>query len=175
MVRQANSRKNGAHWPWLSLEIIDETGARVGTVERILVKHFDPDGRLRLRGKKTKMYPDGWRTIPIDDPLTTRLKEWLIRRGRPGPEESLLGIRGKLVRSRGRDKLIAACNELGIEPFTWHGVRRRVVRRLRRDGVSVTSAAAYLGHSPMTMLRLYDEIDDDDLGDEMQKVWAKRR
>jgi len=25
------------------------------------------------------------------------------------------------------------------------------------------------------MLRLYDEISDDDLEDEMEKVWAKRR
>ncbi len=83
-------------------------------------------------------------------------------------------MKGKLVRSRGRDKLVAACEELGIEPFAWHGVRRRLVRRLRREGVSVTAAAAYLGHSPLVMVRLYDEIDDDDLEDEMAKVWKSR-
>ena len=98
----------------------------------------------------------------------------MLRSGRPAASEPLLGTRGKIIRSRGRDKLVAACGGLGIEPFTWHGVRRRVVRRLRRAGVSVKAAATFLGHSPTVMLRIYDEISDDDLEEELSRLWTNR-
>lgn len=173
----AESRKNGAHWPWMALEIALHTGARVGTIERLRVCDFReiPDkkisGRLRLTGKKTRSNPTGEREIPIPNELVQSLKLWMIRRGQPQPNDRLLGVKGKLIRSRGREKLVSACTVLGIEPFTWHGVRRWKVRELRRRGMSVTAAAAFLGHSPAVMLRMYDEISDGDLVDELSEVW----
>ncbi len=113
------------------------------------------------------------RIIPISPSLVTFLQEWHLMRGRPARGENLLGVRGKMLRSRGRDKLEDTCEALEIEPFAWHGVRRRVVRRLRKAGVSIKGAAFLLGHSPTVMLRIYDELEPGDVEDELAAMWAK--
>ena len=78
----------------------------------------------------------------------------------------------KTCRSRGIWHIGEACTELGIPPFTNHGLRRRAIRRFRKAGVPVKEAAAYFGHSEIVMLRMYDEIEEGDLEAAVAKVYG---
>ena len=149
----------------------------MGKIGALRVGHLSPargtlvPRRLRLHGKKVGD-GNGVREVPIPDELLTLLLESLMRRGRPGTEAHLLGVKGGILRPRGRDKLVAAYRALGIEPFTWHGVRRCVVKRMRNTSVSVRVAAGYLGHHPTVMLNIYDSVNDDELEAEMARAWG---
>lgn len=51
-----------------------------------------------------------------------------------------------------------AWDDLGIERFSTHGIRRLVADTLRNGGVEVEEVAAMLGHSPEMLLRTYRRI-----------------
>lgn len=118
----------------------------------------------------------GVRTVPITVAPLQLLRELRVGPGVPQRDALVIGaVKGHILRSRCRDKLIAACVHLGFHPFTWHGVRRHVVVRYRRAGVTVKAAAALLGHCDVVMLREYDKIEAGDLEAEVGRAGLYRR
>lgn len=180
MVRldeRAGRRVNGAWWPRLMVLIMNETGARlaeVGTFHWCRV-HFDI-GKITLLGKRTgrrRTKESQPRTIPVSPRLLSELRLWALKVGDRSPNAPVLGVKHKAIRSRGIWHITEACKDLGIEPFTNHGLRRRAIRRFRKKGVGVKEAAAYFGHSEVVMLRMYDEVEEGDLEAAIEKVYGR--
>lgn len=158
-------RVNGARWICAALEVAWETGMRIGEIESVTWGQVSFEDRtLRIRGKRSggTAHREGrWRTFPMHDELIEVLRAWRDEQwpdGPPGPHETLLG-RKAIARHRGWDLLQKACDAVGVPRFSWHGVRRRVVRRLRQAQMHPADAAALLGHSPVVMMTIYDEVD----------------
>jgi integrase len=85
--------------------------------------------------------------------------------GRPvagEPASSVFGVTPSYVRTRLGRAIRDACDDLELERFTPHGLRRAAVDAFQRAGVDVGSAAAYLGHSPQVMLEKYRTASLDD-------------
>jgi len=142
-------RRGRAEWPPISVLIASTTGMRVGEIEALRWRDIDSKrGKLTTRQHEESDLVKTPRTIPMPGRLKTALKEWYIRQGSPGPDDHVLGCTPGILRSRGREKLVKACDALEIDRFTWHGIRRRVVRRYRRAGVPGGEAAALLATPP---------------------------
>ena len=95
-----------------------------------------------------------------------------------GTEEAVAVINkvfGSDIHGRLRIKVKRTCKAQGIPHFGLHGLRRLRVREYRRGGVDVVVAAALLGHSPLVMMRLYDEASKEEKREAMQALWAKER
>jgi integrase len=56
-----------------------------------------------------------------------------------------------------------ACEALGIERWTTHGIRRMCVDTALRNGAEIAPAARMFGHSPMVMWARYRRITEEDL------------
>ena len=175
---RATRRSNGAEWPRMFLLLMRDTGARlkeVGTLTWSRVDLTSAPPRVTLLGKRTgrnRQKDHQPRTIPISPTLADELRLWALRVGNRSPDAPVLGVGHKTCRSRGIWHIKEACEELGIEPFTNHGVRRRAIRRFRKRGVHVKEAAAYFGHSEVVMLRMYDEVEPGDLEAAIAKVYG---
>jgi len=180
---RATRRVNGAQWPWLFTLIEKETGARLREVGTLVWRrvHLDvgPDEKpkmtllgKRTRRKRRRRKEHQVRTIPISKHLANELRLWAMRVGHRSPDSAVLGVKHKTCRSRGIWHIKQACAELGIEPFTNHGLRRGAIRRFRRKNVHVNEAAEYFGHSAITMMRIYDEIEPADLDRAIEKVYG---
>ncbi len=176
---RATRRVNGARWPKMCVRFMKETGARLHEVGTLVWSRIELDGakpRVTLLGKRTRKgrrkKENQPRTIPISVALATELKLWAMQVGHRSADSPLLGVSHGTCRSRGIWHIKEACRELGIEPFTNHGIRRRAIRRFRRAEVHVNEAAEYFGHSPVTMMRIYDEIEPADLERAVEKVYG---
>ena len=180
---RAERRINGAPWPWLFVLFEKETGARlreIGTLTWSRVYLDVEPGekpRVTLLGKRTRRKrrrrkEHQLRTIPITQNLANELRLWAMRVGHRSPDSNVLGVTHKTARSRGIWHIKQACLDLGIEPSTNHGLRRGAIRRFRRNNVHVNEAAEYFGHSAITMMRIYDEIEPADLDRAVEKVYG---
>ncbi len=151
----AHLRGTAPPWVVLALEIQASTGARIGEVAALTWA----DVRL-LEGRMTLTGKTGRRTTPIRSALVATLREWRATSSSARPR--VLPASPKWVATSVGTWLRKACDAVGCEPWTAHGLRRRAVDRLARAGVDVGTAAAILGHSPMVMLTHYRQVSDDD-------------
>jgi len=53
-----------------------------------------------------------------------------------------------------------ACGRAGVPAFTSHGLRRRAVNDLYRQGVDIPTASSIIGHNAQTMARHYARARD---------------
>lgn len=154
----------------LAVELMAQTGARVGEVAELVCEDVHPtSGAVVFHGKT------GARTVHPPAPLMAQLVDLL----HDDPDDRRLfrwpdGRSGKGVvrfgQQRIRSIIRGACQAAGVEPFTPHGLRRAMVRRLLREGVDVGTAAAVLGHSPTVMLQVYDQVAEEDRRRAVEKV-----
>lgn len=143
--------ERGPQWVAVILRVQSALGCRIGELTHLTWDRVDLDaGRVVLEGKT------GRRAIL----LTPEIVDVLERL--PREHELVLGRSIETTRLVGRF-IRPACAELGIEPFTSHGLRRLAVDTLIRSGVKVDVAAAWLGHSPAVMLRDYRQVTEVDL------------
>jgi integrase len=66
--------------------------------------------------------------------------------------------------------LVVACEARGIEPFTFHGLRRLMTDTCQRRGVDVGTYAAMVGHTPEEALRAYRRPTVEDLRAALLKI-----
>ncbi len=72
-------------------------------------------------------------------------------------------IIGGYFAQNGSENLKRACGRVGVEPFTFHGLRRLMTDTCLRRGVELGTYAKLMGHSPQEALRAYREATADDL------------
>lgn len=165
---RAAERVGGATWCGVALEIAWYTGARIAEIQSLTWERVDLDGaRVTLAGKRSgrdSHREARWRTVPIAAELVTTLRTWREAWGPtgPAPGDFVVGSTGE-PRSHGRELLKEVAIACGVPPFTWHGVRRRMTRRMRKAQIPAVEAAAYMGHTAATAARAYDEIEAGDL------------
>ena len=70
---------------------------------------------------------------------------------------------------------MVAHREAGINGFKFHDLRRAMADRLRKSGVTVDVYCRMMGHSPITGLRHYAIVDNDDLRDAHEAGLANGR
>lgn len=148
-------------WARLAVSIMFETGMRVHEVASLTPGALDQEQLTLTVPRETKT---GERAISIRRTLAVEITTFLGERS----TGTLLGVTYETacaVDKRSAHYIASACTELGVPHFTPHGIRRAVVRRFRRAGVSVSVAAKYLGHSPTVMLTMYDEVTEGDQQD----------
>lgn len=141
------------------IEVLVQTGARVGEVCGVDLGIDPRQGTLRLVGKT------GPRTVPLSADLPRDLVAYLDARPQlagPAPLRKD-GTASRRPANEVNKRLADAFDAAGVERFTCRGLRRAMVRRLRPAGVDVKTAAALMGHSEVVMLRLYVEASPDDI------------
>lgn len=74
-----------------------------------------------------------------------------------------------------RHRLQKAQRAAAVQSFKFHDLRRSVADRLRRSGVTVDVYCKMMGHSPITGLRHYSIVDNDDLRDAHEAGLANGR
>ena len=73
----------------------------------------------------------------------------------------------------GSTTLVVACEQRGIEPFTFHGLRRLMTDTCQRRGVDVGTYAAMVGHTPEEALRAYRRPTVEDLRAALLKIRSR--
>ncbi|MEM6929221.1 MAG: site-specific integrase [Myxococcota bacterium] len=140
--------------PWVALVVRLQAalGCRIGELGELTWARVDLDaGTAVLEGKT------GRRVVPLVGSVVEVLE------AAPRTSAYVSGRSPRTVRSKVNELLGVACQAIGIEAFTSHGLRRLAVDTLARSGVDAGSAAAMLGHSPATMLQAYRRVSHEDL------------
>lgn len=112
-------------------------------------------------------------TIPIPQRLVDRLAAWKDEVPSE-PDDSVLTVGRKTAHTHIRVRINRACERAGVPEFTPHGLRYAAIRRFKRAGVPVGDAAEYFSHSPVIMLRIYDEVEPEDLQNAVDKVYGTK-
>ncbi|MBN2799148.1 MAG: tyrosine-type recombinase/integrase [Deltaproteobacteria bacterium] len=142
----------------LALSLLAKTGARVGEVTALRGQDYDGSRQLLALGASEGNTKTGLRWFPLDDESAAALAG---RSGRAaGPLFDFEGLTDP--KQALRKRLARACFTARVPEFTPHGLRRMVVGRLMRAGVDPGTAASLTGHSVTVMLRLYQEVTDED-------------
>ena len=150
-------------WKKLVIQIISETGLRIGEVNRMTWESINfQTGTILVAGKANrprfiKMSPN-LRTIlePIRSESGSILPITVV-----GSHEFYDGIRD-------------ACIAAQVPYFPPHSFRRYVVNRFRKAGVMSQVTAKWVGNSPKTMAKYYETIDEEELADAAAQVFAKQ-
>ncbi len=143
-------RQRQTAWPAAHYLVMWETGCRPGESEALRgCDVLFADRLIRLDGKT------GERWFPATDELLEVLRPFAEARA---PELRLWPVARSSMRRFGPDYLDPACAAAKVQRFTPYGLRRAMVDRLYRNGVSPDVAAALSGHSPEMALRMYRQV-----------------
>jgi integrase len=125
----------------LALLFLDWSGARVGSIDDVLIGDFDEaGGRVRLRARTTKTRRALW--VELHPELVDAIAASL------GPREDR-GVEARLFAESGADALrtsiAKACRALAIRLWSPHDLRHRRISLLHSQGRSWAEIAAFVG------------------------------
>lgn len=146
-------------WSLLVAQLLAATGTRIGEIVSLTWGDVDLEGGwIKVTGKS------GTRELPVlSDSALSALRFAYAEAGEPEPQQRVVPRAERTVRLGMIRHLARACALAKVERFTSHGLRRLAVDTFARNGVEVSAAAAYLGHSPEVMWRYYRQVTRDDL------------
>ena len=145
-------RKSGLK---LGLYIAWKTGARIGEVGTLRWKDVYQDAHgcwIRFEGKT------GSRNCPIDAESYNTIWRWHTETMKA--EEMLFS---QNFRHAGSAQLVKSCRSRGVEPFTFHGLRRLKCDTLQRKGIEPAVYEQIMGHSSRIALEMYRKPTPGDL------------
>lgn len=143
-------------WAALVVRVLAATGARIGEVAGLRWRDVDLVEQVLHIPAEGKT---GARDVPLGRWVVADLRR---AQGEAGPDDLVFGASARTIRGHLPGLLAAACEEAGVAHFSPHCLRRAAVDAYARARVDPASAAASLGHSIDTMLRLYREVGLDD-------------
>ncbi|HYF26548.1 MAG TPA: tyrosine-type recombinase/integrase [Baekduia sp.] len=158
-------RDNAPPWAMALLLLQAATGARIGEVAG--VRWCDIDGAKRTVRVDGKTGPRTIHRVRADVLAAVhRLRgneteAWYVARRRDQQDQVVWGVSRHTADNVGR-YIDAACEALGLERWTSHGVRRMCVTTAIRNGVKLAAAADMFGHSVAVMLDIYNALQDED-------------
>jgi len=146
----------------LALFIAWKTGGRIGEVCALTWADLyeDEDGAWVTLSGKT-----GERRFPL---AAADLAE--IRAAMPKYARETDRLFSPHLHKNGSASLVVACQGRGVEPFTFHGLRRLMTDTCQRRGVDVGTYAALMGHTAEEALRHYRQPTVDDLRGALIKI-----
>src|SRR5512133_68822 len=132
---------------------LDWSGARVSSVEKVLVGDYDePRRRVRLRKAITKTRAALWVELPdvLAEEIETTLPPRLVAVGGEGrdPEAPLFR---DVTADRLRPALARACRAAGVPVFSPHDLRHRRISVLHRQGRSWAEIARFVGQRKLSL------------------------
>lgn len=145
-------------WRRVCIELYAATGCRLREIADLKWAAIDLErGDLHVDGKT------GPRLVPLPPPTVELLTEWRAGRADHPPERGVWGVTTDTAVCKVQMALTAACKAAGVPRFTTNGIRRAVVDQLyRAPGMDIAAAAKVVGHSPLTAMRTYRQVTDDD-------------
>ena len=136
----------------LAVELLWATGGRLDEVASIRAGHILQRGMVVMDGKT------GPRRTAIPEALHAALS---TRANELGPEDYLLTGCTWVDRKKWLGRVLSrGCAAADVPAFTANGIRRAVVRRLRREGVADEVRLAMMGHTEDVCRTHYDDVDD---------------
>lgn len=146
----------------LALFIAWKTGGRIGEVCALTWADLyeDEDGAWVTLSGKT-----GERRFPL---AAADLAE--IRAAMPKYARETDRLFSEHLHKNGSAALVVACEKRGMEPFTFHALRRLMTDTCQRRGVDVGTYAALMGHTAEEALRHYRQPTVDDLRGALIKI-----
>lgn len=158
------------------VHLLSLTGARVGEAAALRVGSWDRSagellisGRDRRRGRRGKVATRRW-------PILQELGELLERlcAGRPA-EDPLVPDLPQDCSDLARRVLERACDLVGVERFTAHGIRRMVAMELLDRGQGNAKRVSKLtGHSVAVLMRSYVRDRPGELRDLVARTYSRR-
>jgi integrase len=131
----------------LALLWLDWSGARVASVDSVLVGDYDePQQRIRLRAAKTKTRAALWVELP--DVLAEAIEATLPPREDRDPDARLFGNVGA---DRLRTAIARACRAAGVPVFSPHDLRHRRISLLHRQGRSWAEIGRFVGQRKLSV------------------------
>jgi len=145
----------------LGLLIAWKTGARVGEVAKFTWGdlHEDDDGHWIWLDGKT-----GRRRFPLTADDAREIAAYRPHR----VADTVSPFSRHFEKASGA--LVESCKRRGVEPFTFHGLRRLMSDTCHRAGVEVGAYAALLGHSAEEALRAYRQPTAGDLRSALRQI-----
>ena len=146
----------------LALFIAWKTGGRIGEVCALTWADLyeDEDGAWVTLSGKT-----GERRFPL---AAADLAE--IRAAMPKYARETDRLFSGHLHKNGSASLVVACEKRGMEPFTFHALRRLMTDTCQRRGVDVGTYSALMGHTAEEALRHYRQPTVDDLRGALVKI-----
>jgi integrase len=140
-------------WAGVAFRLYLLTGARPGELAALTWRDLDAEaGEIRVTHGKT-----GARNIPADPRLLAEILAARPAAARDGDRVLPPSARSGLARYLDR-----ASEAAGVPRITPYAMRRYAVRSLIRAGVPIKVAAEIMGHSPLVMLRSYEQVTETD-------------
>ena len=136
----------------LGVELLAVTGARLSELACLRAEQILPECIVEVDGK----------TGPRKTAVPRAFHAILVEKAR-GKEPSAYLLDGCTWADRNAwlgSRLKQACKRAGVEPFTANGLRRAMVRLLRRQSVPREVRLAMLGHTEDVCRDHYDEVAD---------------
>jgi integrase len=131
----------------LALLWLDWSGARVGSVDTVLVGDYDePRRRVRLRAATTKTRAALWVDLP--DVLAEAIEATLPPREDRNPEARLFPGVGA---DRLRTAIARACRAAGVPTFSPHDLRHRRISLLHRQGRTWAEIGRFVGQRKLSV------------------------
>jgi integrase len=131
----------------LALLWLDWSGARVASVESVLVGDYDePQRRIRLRASTTKTRAALWVELP--DVLAEAIEATLLPREDRDPEARLFGT---VEADRLRTAIARACKASGVPVFSPHDLRHRRISLLHRQGRTWAEIGRLVGQRKLSV------------------------
>jgi integrase len=144
-VEAAYRRIPGGHR--LALLWLDWSGARVSSIDHVLVGDYDePRRRIRLRAATTKTRKALWVELPPE--LAEAIEATLPHRRFRDPEARLFASSGA---DAIRTSITKACKAEGIPPFSPHDLRHRRISLLHLRGVPWARIGEFVGQRDLTV------------------------
>ena len=147
-------------WPRLMVEILGNTGARVG--EGAALRWCDIDfkaGKVRIEQPK-KSKKERYRYVPLTAPLESSLKEW----GVGHMSSRILPVSFDTARTSITQRwLKPTCERVGVPYFTPHGIRRMVIDQLYESGNDPGTVGKMMGHCEKVALKYYRQARHSDM------------
>lgn len=147
-------------WLRLYLRLLDVTGARPEEIRLLESEDLDGSGWLTL-GRHEGARKTGERRFPLPPDLAEELRDQ--------EEGRLFGGDKSNVRYRWRRLL----KRLELPSYRLKDFRTTRATLAMRAGIDPKTAAVLLGHSPEMLLRVYRQVQDEDLRDATAKMSAK--
>lgn len=131
----------------LPLLWLDWSGARVSSVENVLVGDYDEAARrVRLRASTTKTRAALWVELP--DALAARIEASLSPRD---DRDAAARLFPGVTADRLRTAIARACRAAGVPVFSPHDLRHRRISLLHRQGRSWAEIARFVGQRKLSI------------------------
>ena len=156
--------ENGNPMQRLIMDIIKNTGMRIGEVEKLNVSDIDFE-KLEIRLYDTKNHKD--RKLPVNKKLVNHIKKYIKKdryelREQFKKDGDALFVSTKGRRHSGIGLLMRPFyNRHG---FTTHGVRKQVSTKIYKiTGCDAKTTSHFMGNTPETLLKHYIKVDKEKL------------